>query len=316
VRLPLTLEASACRRSARLVRAWLALVWVAAVSVGCAGLFTRAAPSSPLAYQIETPNGATGWLFGSLHLGRPEGQTLPPRLTQALAEAELLVLEIDLASTSEADLAAAMLELGTLEDGLRLRDVISRETWTGVVTRAQETGSNLAALDRLEPWVVSFFFTSQIFQEAGLESGHGVERNVMAAKPAAKPVRGLETPRQQFAAFDGLSYALQERMLADAIAAPSEDGDGIGGLLEAWRRGDAEWLESILFEDLNDPEMAPFFESTYFRRNRHMARGIEDILGEQTAIFAIVGVGHLLGEEGIPTLLEQAGFRVERVWFR
>jgi uncharacterized protein YbaP (TraB family) len=304
-------------RSPRSIRASIAVVaLLATTALGCASLFSRTPPTSPLAYEIETPTGAKGWLFGSIHLGRPEGQALPPRLARALEEAELLVLEIDLSSTSEADLAATMLELGTLEDGLRLRDVISRDTWTAVVTRSQETGSNLAALDRLEPWVVSFFFTSQMFQAAGLESDHGVERNVMAAKSAAKPVRGLETPRQQFAAFDGLSYALQERMLADAVAAPTEGDDGIGGLLEAWRQGDTAWLEAILFEDLNDPEMAPFFESTYFRRNRQMARGLEDILAEQSGIFAVIGVGHLLGEEGIPVLLEQAGFRVERVRFR
>jgi len=317
VRPPLSPEAPVRLRHARLVRASTAgLVLWATFALGCAGLFARTPPTSPIAYRIEAPHGSTGWLFGSLHVGRAEGHPLPSRLARALDEADLLVLEIDLSSSSEADRAAVMLELGTLEDGLRLRDVVSRDTWMAVVAKSQETGSNLAALDRLEPWVVTFYFTSQMFQRAGLESDHGVEQSVMAAKPATKPVRGLETLEEQFAAFDGLPFELQERMLSDALGSTSEDGNELGGLLEAWRQGDEDWLEAIVFDELDDPEMQPFFESTYFRRNRRMARGIEEILAEQTGIFTVVGVGHLLGAEGIPALLEQAGFRVERVWFR
>ena len=285
------------------------------LTTGCASWFSGTPRHSPLAYRLENPNGASGWLFGSLHHGRDARPLMPPRLQQALDDAELVVLEIDLSRTSEGDLVAAMLELGSLEEGLRLRDVITRDTWAAVVEHAQETGSDLAALDRLEPWVVYLFFSNRSLERAGFDSEHGVERTVMAEKPETKPVRGLETPEEQFSAFDGLPLPLQERLLLDAIAEPGEaTGGDIRALAEAWVGGDAQRLEAILIPD-DDPEMAPFYERIYFRRNHHMARGLRAILDEQSNVFAIVGVGHLLGEEGLPRLLEDSGLRVERVWF-
>lgn len=298
----------------RLLACWILLTSLA--SIGCAGIVRAPipAPTNPLAYAIEAPDGGHATLFGSVHVGQKAPPPLPPTLAAALSSAELLVFEIDLSRITPDELAAIMLELGTLADGRRLRDVISGETWAAVAAHAKANGIDLAPLDRFEPWVVALHFAGLTFQSAGFESEHGVEESVRKDS-AMKPIRGLETPHEQFDTFHSLPFPIQERMLLETVD-PSAATDGapdIAALVEAWRTGDGSMLEGILFADADDPEMAPFYQATYFDRNRRMAEGLRDILATQTNAFVVVGVAHLLGDQGIPALLVQRGFRVERL---
>ncbi len=44
-----------------------------------------------------------------------------------------------------------------------------------------------------------------------------------------------------------------------------------------------------------------------------MAEGIEDVLADEPYAFVVLGAGHLVGERGIPAVLERAGYLVDQV---
>jgi uncharacterized protein YbaP (TraB family) len=291
----------------------LALLLVAAV--GCAS--APAPPPeddrvNPLAFEIEAPDGTRAMLFGSVHIARESDWDLPEPVSRALASADVLVLEIDLSKTSDAEMLQLMLGLGVMPPGKHLRQVVSKETWSLLEQRAAEVGLPIEVLDALKPWVVALQFMGLSFHQAGFEAEHGVERGLLESTQRL-PVRGLETPFEQLSIFDNLPYPVQDRMLNEALQSADDKTPELDALLDAWRRGDARAMESILFKDRDDPQLARFYEETYDRRNLRMAESIEEILSEGGRAFVVVGAGHLIGGRGLPNVLREAGYRVRQV---
>jgi uncharacterized protein YbaP (TraB family) len=290
----------------------LALLLVAAV--GCAAPPPAPEPDgiNPLAYEIEAPHGARALLFGSVHVARDAAWELPRSIQQELSRAELLVLEIDLSKTTDAEMLQIMLGLGVMPPGKHLRQVVSRETWQLLSQRTAEQGLPLEALDALKPWVVALQFVSLSLVDAGFQAEHGVERGLVSTTQQL-PIRGLETPYEQLSIFDNLPYPVQDRMLLEARRPSEDQAPELDALLDAWRRGDARAMEAILFQDRDDPQLARFYEETYDRRNLRMAESLDEILSEGQRAFVVVGAGHQDGRRGLPSVLREAGNRVRQV---
>jgi uncharacterized protein YbaP (TraB family) len=269
----------------------------------------RPAGPTPLAYDLLAPNGARAVLLGSIHVARPRDWTPSPDLIAALEWAELVVFEVDLTGITASETLRLVGDLGRLPPGERLRDRVSEDTWHLLERRAPELGVPIEALEYLEPWLVALEFTARTMSEAGFGAEHGVEQKIRRAA-RAKPMRGLETTREQFLVFDALDPPLQERMLRDALE--RKDLAMLEALLAAWRRGDGRELEALLFEDRDDPLMAPFHEALYPRRNQRMAASLAEILLHTRRAFVVVGVGHLLGDRSLQRALVAQGFRVKR----
>jgi hypothetical protein len=56
-----------------------------------------------------------------------------------------------------------------------------------------------------------------------------------------------------------------------------------------------------------------FYASFFWRRNAAMAARLVELARDGKTRFVVLGAGHMLGEQGIPALLAQRGFVVERV---
>ena len=267
----------------------------------------------PLAFELRAPDGRQAFLQGSVHFAREAEAGLDPRAQRALAEADVLVGELDMAALTPVESAELLIELGRLPEGQRLQDVLAPETWTLLQERADETGVVLQPLELLEPWVAAIVFLGFSLQQAGYTPEQGVELQVYASE-LPQQTRGLETIQEQFALFDDLPLDAQEHMLLDALRPSDESAIELESMFAAWRCGDAATLEGVLSEMMaSDPKLSGFYEATIFTRNETMAKGVEKVVSESGRAFIVVGALHLVGARGIPALLEQAGFQVEQL---
>jgi hypothetical protein len=145
-----------------------------------------------------------------------------------------------------------------------------------------------------------------------MQGEFGVDRHfITEAAEEERPIRGLETLQSQMQIFDDLSPHLQELMLEDALARIDTDP---ADLVSAWETGDEEQLTRQLLGPLDEnPEFAEFYEALFFRRNEAMAAQIAELVGDGRRRFVVLGAAHMLGDRGIPALLQARGFGVERI---
>jgi uncharacterized protein YbaP (TraB family) len=172
----------------------------------------------------------------------------------------------------------------------------------------------------MEPWLALLTLQVSALQSEGFDAGQGVEMTLArVAEESGKPMLGLETAAEQFDAFDALPLEVQERMLHDFLLGGGGDtgergAETVSLLIDAWHKGDAARIEAEVFAELGrDPSMEPYFERFYFERNRDMARDIAELVDGGGRWFVAVGAAHVVGAQGIPSLLSERGYAVRRV---
>ena len=254
----------------------------------------------------------TVYLLGSLHVLRPQDGPLPKVADDAYADAEKLVMEIDMddALADPMRLVQVMQSTAMLPEGTTLRGVLG-EDYGRVAEHVREAGLDLALLDRFAPWFVAVTLMQLELASRGFTPELGVEQTLMRrAVTDGKPISGLETAEQQFGALAGLPLPQQKRMLLMTVEETEQLDAETEKLLTAWRNGDIEALDETLSAEYEEfPELyAPLAEN----RNRAWVPQLVDLLDDADDYLVVVGALHLVGRNSVIDLLEQRGYAIKQ----
>ncbi len=262
------------------------------------------------------PERGGGYLFGTVHLG--DGSGYDPAILAALADTDTLVLELSPEETSPERAAGALLRNGRLPPGQTLADFLPAETFAALEAHYAGREVEWLGLQHMKPWVTLFGLIAEAFAERGLTSEGGAEAFLQAAA-GERPVLGLETLEEQIAVFDRLPVATQAAAIADVLAQDSvgsgEPGepDFVDEMLRAWREGDDEALAELSFRGIDEPGMEAFYAAVYFERNERMSERIDALMQGPQRTFVGVGAAHMIGDQGLPTLLSERGWQLRRL---
>lgn len=253
----------------------------------------------------------TVYLLGSIHVLRPGDGGLPAAAEAAYADAEQLVMEIDMddpASADPVELLGAMERTALLPQGTSLRDVLG-DDYASVEGRARLAGVDLAVLDRFAPWLVAVTLMQVELARRGFAPELGIEHSLAnRAGEDGKAIAGLETAEQQFAAMGGLPLGQQKRFLMMTLEESAQIDAQLDELLGAWRRGDAEALARLLSAEFEEfPEL---YRPLTVDRNRAWLDRIEGLLDDRDDYLVVVGALHLVGRHSVVDLLGQRGYEV------
>ncbi len=251
------------------------------------------------------------WLFGSVHLLPEGGFAVDGALEDALNEAERVCMEIDPDEQDEAATTSITLARAVDPEGRDLFELLGADA--GRVREAAASAEiPLEALAMFEPWFAGLTVSVMALQAHGYDVQHGVEQIIQAkAREDGKSGCGLETLDGQLGMLDALPASLQGEVLLQAIEEAAEIQSLIEPMLAAWRSGDEQGLLKSLEEDFDGyPELA---EALIYERNERWAEQVATLAAGDDDVLVVVGAMHLVGTRGLPALLEERGFRVERL---
>jgi uncharacterized protein YbaP (TraB family) len=154
------------------------------------------------------------------------------------------------------------------------------------------------------------------FQGQGARADLGVEQQLAKAAPPATRREAFETVAEQIGFFADGSMADQIDSLKETLDEIDDDPDEFKRLAADWARGDVRAIEAEVLGPMKR-EAPKVYQRLLVERNRRFAQRIEGLLrGEDGAsapnhVLIVVGVGHLVGRDGVPALLRKDGFKVE-----
>ena len=282
-------------------RLLLALAGALALA-GCGGPARDWPDPSPALWEVTGPEGAQGWLFGTIH-SLPEGaRWRTPAVDEAFASSSLLVVEV--AELGRSDEAGAIFRRLATTPGLPpLTQRVPPAERPALAAFLDRAGMDEDAFSETESWGAALILANSVRRS---DSGNGADRALIAE---ASRVEGLESFEEQYAAFDRLPAAEQADLLA-GLAADAE-GDFEDRRVTAWLTGDMAALERDSSGGiLADPELR---EALQLSRTRAWAARVGDLLERGERPFVAVGAGHMWGDEGLPALLAARGYAVRRV---
>jgi uncharacterized protein YbaP (TraB family) len=252
------------------------------------------------------------YLLGSVHLLRKQDHPLPRVIDDVYDDAEKLYMELDMDDLDPLLMQATVSRLGMLDEGRSLRDVMGEELYAEAMAKAAELELPLEQLDRTEPWLAAITVEQLALTRIGFNPSYGVEMHLLKKASAdGKEILGFESMEQQFAYLDGLSLAAQRELLMQTLAESAGIHEIMDDLILAWRSGDIDYLEQTLLDDISGyPEL---YESIVANRNRLWVDTIDALLEQAEDYLVVVGALHLVGEDGVPQLLQQRGVRIKQM---
>lgn len=256
-------------------------------------------------------DGRTSWLYGTVHVSRPDWALPGPRIQAALADSDVLALELDPADPQLPALLAT-------------RGDVAREA--RVLEGLQPRIAKLAGRGCLPPGQLSalrpvFQLMMLSFVEARRDGFHpefAVDMMLYGlAQRLGKSVVPLETAAGQLAALVPESEA-DERVLMRRGVEDLESGESralLARLLQAWSRSDEAALASYpqWCKCLDTPEEQRFFRRLNDERNAEIASRLDTLHARGQRVFAAVGALHMTGPQSLPLLLRARGYEVQAV---
>jgi hypothetical protein len=278
----------------------LALAW--------AGVSSAQSPQHFL-WKVEAPGGAIAYLLGSLHVLPESAYPLAPEINKAFMSSKTLVEELDMDEMSDPTQMMSALAKAMLSDGRTLDQIVTPETYAQVQKRAEKTGLPMAAIQRMKPWLVAITLMAPTLQAAGFKAEFGVDHHFFQrAKAGGMARRALETTAYQLDRFDQLSLTLQEDLLKATMDDLDTQVNGIEDMARAWSTGNVKEVEKMVLSSLaRSPELYRRFLT---ERNQNWIPHVDACLNENAGCFIVVGAAHLVGPDGLPTLLAKKGYKV------
>lgn len=252
------------------------------------------------------------FLLGSVHLLREKDHPLPDAIYVAYDEAETLIMELDMDDIDPIATQKMTSELGLIENGGTLTDLLGPETYAEATALAALADIPLNLLDRAEPWFAAMNVEMMLLMRMGFDPSLGVESHFLErATSDGKEIEGFETMRQQLEFLDGLSAQAQQEMFLQALAEGPELSETMDDMIDAWKIGDVRFMEEGILREMEQyPELN---QVIVVNRNNTWTQQIEALLDDDDDYLIIVGTLHLVGAGGVPNLLSTRGHSVTQL---
>jgi uncharacterized protein len=248
-------------------------------------------------------------LFGSIHVLPPGVDWLTPKLRQELQGADDLWFELPIDPLSEAATATLATQSGVLPPDGSLFRQLSPEDAALMARVAAEYDVSPALLDRLQPWLAEIALSGGAYRKVGADAGSGVEKTIAALAPPTAERLAFETPAEQIAMLAGGSPDEQVASLRETLHDLEDDPGEYATLVKAWVDGDVAALDREALAPIRKTS-PKLFQRLVIDRNVRWTKILDTRLKGHGRTVVVVGIGHLIGPDGVPARLRALGYSV------
>lgn len=267
----------------------------------------QATGAGPLLWVVRDAD-STLYLFGTVHVLKPDTAWSSPRLEAAIDSADAVYFEIE--NPGDQSAVVPLIQQYGVSPDRPLTRLITTGELNQLQAAASTIGSGAAQMDPLRPWLAALTLSVAPLLEAGYDPNSGVELVLrQRALANGQPVKGLETMDEQVRIMAGFSEPAQLAFLRATLDSFDEAPVMLDRMVNAWATGDAASLDAIFNGEMRDsgPEV---YRGLLTDRNRRWADQIETMLKGEGVVFIAVGAAHLTGEGSVQDFLAERGVTV------
>jgi uncharacterized protein YbaP (TraB family) len=280
-----------------------------ACAIGCVVLMAGTAGARPPLW-IAHGRHATLYLFGSVHLLPSGVDWAPESLIAALPKAREIWFELPIDETTDSAAARLTAAFGYLPAGDRLANHLSADQDDRLKRAAVQLGVDPDAVEPMRPWLAEVTLSLTLDEREGATATRGVEQQLQDLAPPSTLRRALETPAEQIDFLAGAALSDQIASLDATLHEISEDPGAFTRMLNGWMTGDLRELEADALEPLRRVSPA-MYRRLITDRNTRWAVRLRRRLEGRGIVIVVVGMGHLIGPQGVPARLREMGVPVD-----
>ena len=269
--------------------------------------------NNSLIYKIQSDTN-TVYILGSIHILAEEYYPLTRAFSYSYYNSQKIIFEVDPEVLFSLSQKKSVEDYHYFQDGNTLEKVLRRKTLKLLKKRVAQMGIDFESINKLKPWAVNKIIGRSPLSTKEFRPDLGIEYYFFRlAKDAGKPTGGLETIEDQLNIDDKLPLKMQDEILRETlmVSDSKEIEKKFLHLVKSWHQGNFSELEHIIEEQKT--KNLTYHQSLLTNRNKRWIPQIEKFLLEDKNVLVIVGAAHLVGDDGLLTLLTDKGYEIERV---
>ena len=259
-----------------------------------------------------TKDGRASYLYGTIHLSKLDWAFPGPRLVQAVLQTDAVALELN---PTDPD------TLRQLNQGMQdtTAQPLPAALEARVARQAQASCIPAAQVKTLRPEFQILTWSVLALKKQGIDPTYGADAVIAGMATATKrTIEALETATDQIKTMQVGSRAEAIAMLEEGLA-QLEDGTAqtlLTKLAQAWADSDYNTMSSYASwcNCMNTDKERADMKRILDDRNLPTAQRINAMHSQGLNIFTAVGALHMIGPTGLPALMQQRGYVVERVF--
>jgi uncharacterized protein len=279
------------------------------VALALGSAWAGAAAAKPPVWVVRSST-TTLVLFGSIHLLPPRLDWRPSALDDALVKADELWFEAPIDRKTNSEAAVTFETRGALPKGQRLTSMLSPSDAEHLRAVTCKLDGVVEAIDRMQPWMADLTLSVAQDTRDGGEAASGVEDQLQAIAPPTAARRAFETAKQQVGFLAGAPLKDQLASLSQTLWEIDNDPGAYQRVVSEWMSGDLQGLAKDTLSALQQTSPT-LYRRQIAGRDRRWERVLEKRLRKPGLVVVVVGVGHMMGPDGLPALLRARGFQVD-----
>jgi uncharacterized protein YbaP (TraB family) len=252
------------------------------------------------------------YLGGTIHMLRADDYPLPPEYETAYTEADSLYFEIDIDLMNDPAGQLGMLQRLMYTDGRTLQTVLNEEAYNSLTDYVEKFGMPMFMLQNMKPGMLMstlelLEFQSREFTPDGVDV-HFHQR----AKADGKTIDAFESVDEQVGFIETMGEGEESEYILLSLRDIEKIDDDIESMISIWRNGESDDLVDLFVEDMKE-NTPGVYQSLLLGRNNKWMPTIEAMFNDVDTEFVLVGVAHLVGDDGLVQLLRTRGYQVEQI---
>lgn len=287
---------------------------------------------TPLLYEV-TKDGSNNkmYLFGSIHVADDRAYPLPDEVMNAYEESDTLAVEVDVVEFSS-NLSLQMNTLKTLllNDGTTVKEHLEADTYEMMIKYLKDNKMYNSAYDYYKPAIHYSLITSLQAEGTGLKASKGIDMYFLEkAHKDKKEILEVESAVFQYQVLASLPDELFDFYIKYSIMYDEQMKKDTYELYENWLNGD---IEALVLSMESEEELDDFINLEYYNellvmleeyntkmieeRNELMVNKAKEYYDNSKNVFYVVGLAHIVGEDGMVNALKNAGYNVSQINYK
>lgn len=257
-------------------------------------------------WQIETPDGKTNYLFGTMHSQDYAVSKYPPQVRLALVRSKVLLME----TIPNEEANQSFINNMYFNEGEKLYELLESPFYEELIVRIKDYGVEQEQVENLKPWAAF----SLIGRPRPVRAPT-LEYNIMkTAQQFQLKIKSLETMDEILSALDDLTMEDQLVILKDTICNHDKIIRETKKLVDLYVSRDLQGIVDFNKQPHYDEFVFErFMENILYKRNIKMLDRIEKAF-EAGNVFVAVGASHLADEKGLLNELSKKSYKITAIY--
>ncbi len=171
----------------------------------------------------------------------------------------------------------------------------------------------IALFQNFKPWMVAMTLLVLELEKNGISPADGLDMYFSnKAKKDGKQTGGLEDVYNHIELVSSFEEEFDDSIIESFIQEVAKVQIIMEDLIKSWRAGDEIGIDEYLSENMRK-EFPKLYKRLLTDRNRDWIPHLETLIDSGKRTLVIVGVGHLVGEDGVINLLKSRGYKLKKM---